>query len=127
MMMRIIYFVHSVKAREGVFCVVPVTYKSNFNLPCQCHVDDEPDMIGIEAEAGDAILFTENLRHGGSTNVSPKNRKILHVGYVSSWMVSQNISTMDVPAYLKKKTWERYDLEQRNLFRFRLQDQDFER
>ena len=75
-------------------------------LPYQCHVDDEPGMIGIEAEAGNAILFTENLRHGEFTNVSPKNRKILHIGYGSSWMVSQNISTIDEPPYLKRRTWE---------------------
>ena len=75
MMMRIIYFVHSVKAQEGVFCVVPGTYKSNFNSPYQCHVDDEPGMIGIEAEAGDVIMFTEDLRHGGFTNANQKTER----------------------------------------------------
>ena len=90
-------FVYSVKAQEGVFCVVPGTHESNFSSFYLCHVDDEPGMIGIEAEADDAILFTENLRHSGFTALSQKNRMTLHVGYGPSWMMSQNIFTMDEP------------------------------
>jgi ectoine hydroxylase-related dioxygenase (phytanoyl-CoA dioxygenase family) len=73
-------------------------------------------MIGLEVKAGDAILFTENLRHGGLTNRSDQVRKTLHVGYGPAWMMSQNISTMDEVPYLKPETWHRYDQGQRDLF-----------
>jgi ectoine hydroxylase-related dioxygenase (phytanoyl-CoA dioxygenase family) len=73
-------------------------------------------MIGLEVAAGDAILFTENLRHGGLTNRSRKVRKTLHIGYGPAWMMSQNHSTMDEPQYILPSTLARYDSEQKKLF-----------
>jgi ectoine hydroxylase-related dioxygenase (phytanoyl-CoA dioxygenase family) len=73
-------------------------------------------MIGLEARAGDAILFTENLRHGGLTNRSQQTRKTLHIGYGPEWMMSQNIATMDEPQYILPETLARYDAEQKRLF-----------
>ncbi len=74
-----------------------------------CSVDEEPGMIGLEVKAGDAIIFTENLLHGGLTNQSDQVRKTLHVGYGPAWMMSQNISSMDEVPYIKPETWNRYD------------------
>lgn len=115
MMVRMIYFPHDVSDEEGSFCVVPGTHKSNYNSPYQCGPDDEPNMIGLPVKAGDAILFTENLRHGGFTNKSTKTRKTLHVGYGPAWMMSQNIATMDEPQYILPQTLARYDEAQRKL------------
>ena len=39
--------------------------KTNLPSPHSNDPDEDPDMIGLEVKAGDAILFTENLRHGG--------------------------------------------------------------
>ena len=117
MMVRMIYFVHDVSNEQGAFCVVPGTHKSNFVSPYGDNPDEEPGMIGLEVKAGDAILFTENLRHGRLTNRSPQVRKTLHVGYGPAWMMSQNIATMDEPQYLKEETLMRYDVDQQNLFR----------
>ncbi|MEM7126043.1 MAG: phytanoyl-CoA dioxygenase family protein [Chloroflexota bacterium] len=117
MMVRMIYFVHDVDVDEGAFCVVPGTHKSNLSSPYS-HVppDEEPGMIPLPVKAGDAILFTENLRHGGFPNKSEKTRKTLHVGYGPFWMKSQNIATMEQDAFLLPETRERYDDEQRRLF-----------
>ncbi len=52
-------------------------------------------MTPVEVKAGDAILFTENLRHGGVPNLSGQVRKTLHVGYGPFWLKSQNIATID--------------------------------
>ena len=49
--------------------------------------DEEPGMVGLPVRAGDAVLFTENLRHGGLTNRSEQPRKTLHVGYGPVWML----------------------------------------
>lgn len=117
MMVRIIYFVHDVDVDEGAFCVVPGTHKSNISSPYTgMEPQDEPGMIPLPIKAGDAILFTENLRHGGFPNKSDKTRKTLHVGYGPFWMKSQNIATMEQDAYILPQTKERYDEEQRMLF-----------
>ena len=118
MMVRMIYFVHDVGAGEGEFCVVPATHKSNMQSPYEgSDPDKEPGMIGLPVKAGDAILFTENLRHGGLTNLSEQTRKTLHIGYGPYWMKSQNISTMDEEPNILPGTFARFDEEQRLLFR----------
>jgi ectoine hydroxylase-related dioxygenase (phytanoyl-CoA dioxygenase family) len=116
MMTRMIYFLHDVSSEQGAFCVVPASHKSNFKSPYTQNQDHEPGMIGLEVNAGDAILFTENLRHGGFTNRSAQTRKTLHVGYGPHWMMSQNISTMDEPQYLTEETRERLSPERLALF-----------
>ena len=117
MMVRTIYFVHGVTCDQGAFCVVPGTHKTNLPSPYGGDPHAEPGMIGLEVEAGDAILFTENLRHGGLVNRSDQVRKTLHVGYGPFWMMSQNVATMDEPQHITAETWERFSEEQRGLFR----------
>jgi hypothetical protein len=116
MMIRMVYFMQDVSAQQGGFCVVPATHKSNMPSPYRCDPQDEPGMIPLEVKAGDAILFTENLRHGGLPNLSNQIRKTLHVGYGPFWLKSQNIATMDQDPYILPQTMERYDDEQRELF-----------
>jgi hypothetical protein len=118
MMVRMVYFLHDVEPHQGTFSVVPATHKSNYNTPYQ-HIapDDEPGMIGLPVKSGDAILFTENLRHGGLVNRSEQTRKTLHVGYGPHWMMSQNIATGDEPHYVTATTRKRLTWEQNNLLR----------
>ena len=117
MMVRMIYFIHDVTNEQGAFCVVPGTHKSTLPCPYDNDPDVEPGMIGLEVKAGDAIFFTEHLRHGGLTNRSDQVRKTIHAGYGPYWMMSQNIATMDEPQYITSNTLARYTKEQRNLFR----------
>ena len=117
MMVRMVYFVHDVSNDEGAFCVVPGTHKSNFNCPYDSDPDVEPGMIGLEVKAGDAIFFTESLRHGGLTNCSTQPRKTLHVGYGPHFLMSQNIATMDELPYITDTTRDRLTDEQYHLFR----------
>ena len=118
MMVRMVYFLHDVGPDEGPFSVVPGTHKSNYNTPYpKSAPDDEPGMIGLPLKAGDAIFFTEHLRHGGLVNRSEKTRKSLHVGYGPPWMMSQNIATGDEPYYVTEETKKRLTPEQRELFR----------
>jgi hypothetical protein len=117
MMVRMVYFLHDVNIERGAFSVVPATHKSNYPTPYNTSdPDTEPGMIGLEASAGDAILFTENLRHGGLTNRSQVPRKTIHVGYGPPWMMSQNIATIDEPPYITDETRARLTDEQKLLF-----------
>ena len=118
MMVRMVYFLHDVGPGQGEFCVVPGTHKTNMASPYEgADPDTEPGMIGLSVKTGDAILFTENLRHGGLTNRSRQTRKTLHVGYGPFWMKSQNHSTMDEEPYILPSTFARYTQSQRMLFR----------
>ena len=115
MMVRMVYFLHDVTSEQGAFSVVPGTHKSAFAPPYNCDVDDEPGMIGLEVTAGDAIFFTENLRHGGLTNRSDQVRMTLHVGFGPAWMPAQNLATMDQPQHVLPATLARYDEAQATL------------
>eukprot|EP01052_Picozoa_sp_SAG31_P020122 SAG31_NODE_1499_length_8091_cov_2.089590_6_plen_141_part_00 len=118
-MVRMIYFIDDVKNEDGAFCVAPGTHKSNMAPPpdfAPVHPDYDPTMVGLEVRAGDAVLFTEALRHGGFTVTSGVPRKTLHVGYGPYWLMSQNISTMDEPPFLLEETYQRYTDAQRALF-----------
>ena len=118
MMVRMVYFLHDVSNEQGAFCVVPGTHKSNFDFPYDSNDPDrEPGVVGLEVQAGDAIFFTEALRHGGLTNRSTQVRKTLHVGYGPHFMMSQNIATMDELPYLTDTTRARLAPAQRDLFR----------
>ena len=118
MMVRMVYFVHDVGPGQGEFCVVPATHKSSMASPYEgANPDTEPGMMGLPVKAGDAILFTENLRHGGLANRSNQTRKTLHVGYGPFWMKSQNHSTMDEEPYILPGTFARLNDAQRLLFR----------
>ena len=118
MMVRMVYFLHDVSREQGAFCVVPGTHKGNFDCPYESRDPDvEPGVVGLEVKAGDAIFFTEALRHGGLTNRSAQVRKTLHVGYGPCFMMSQNIATMDEPPYLTDATRARLTAAQLDLFR----------
>ncbi|MDA0710098.1 MAG: phytanoyl-CoA dioxygenase family protein [bacterium] len=117
MMVRMVYFIHDVNEAQGAFCVVPGSHKGNLPCPYDNDPDLEPGMTGLAVEKGDAIFFTEHLRHGGLTNRSDQVRKTLHVGYGPYWMMSQNIATMDEPQFVTGETLARYSVDQRSLFR----------
>jgi ectoine hydroxylase-related dioxygenase (phytanoyl-CoA dioxygenase family) len=118
MMVRMVYFMRDVGPEDGPFCVVPATHKSNYPTPYGTSDSDaEPGMVGLPVKAGDAILFTEHLRHGGKSIRSGKTRKTLHIGYGPYWMKSQNIATMDEDQHILPATLARLTKEQRALFR----------
>jgi len=117
MMVRMVYFIHDCSNEQGAFCVVPGTHKTNLPSPHSDQPDEDPNMIGLEVKAGDAIFFTENLRHGGLINHSDQVRKTLHVGYGPYWLMSQNIATMDEQQHITPETFARLTEEQRDLFR----------
>ena len=117
MMVRMVYFIHDCSNEQGAFCVVPGTHKTHLPSPYSNNPDDDPSMIGLEVKAGDAIFFTENLRHGGLINRSDQVRKTLHVGYGPYWLMSQNIATMDEQQHITPETFARLTEQQRDLFR----------
>jgi hypothetical protein len=113
---RVIYALHDVPVENGPFSVVPGTHKANFFSPYEDDPTKEPGMVGIPMKAGDAIFFTENLRHGGLPNLLDTPRKTVHMMYSPVWVGSQSPAHWNKAPYITEETFARYDLDQRALF-----------
>jgi ectoine hydroxylase-related dioxygenase (phytanoyl-CoA dioxygenase family) len=72
-------------------------------------------MIGVPMEAGDALFFTENLRHGGLPNLLDTPRKTIHIMVCPRWATSQSPAHEDGDVYVSPAAWQRYSKEQREL------------
>ena len=74
---------------DGCFAVVPGSHKANFRRPFGDHPLDNPTLIPVAGEAGDAIVFTEALTHGSVLNVSGRPRRTIYfcysVGFMPDW------------------------------------------
>ena len=74
---------------DGCFAVVPGSHKSSFPTTFSADPEKHPSLIGVDAEPGDAIVFTEALTHGSLRNVSGRCRRSVFlcysVGYMPDW------------------------------------------
>ncbi len=116
LVIRVIYALHDISNDNGAFCVVPGTHKSNFFSPYGDDPTKEPGMLGIPMEAGDALFFTENLRHGGLPNLLDRPRKTIHLQIGPSWAGSQSPAHWNGNMYVSPEAWLRYSERQRALF-----------
>ncbi len=77
------------RVEDGCFAVIPGSHKSNFTRPFGDHPDDNPALVPIICEPGDAVVFTEALAHGSLVNTSGALRRTLFycysVGYMPDW------------------------------------------
>ncbi len=111
---RALYALHDVPIEQGPLCVVPGSHKSNYFSPYNSREPtEEAGMIPIPMEAGDAIFFTENIRHGGFPNLLDKPRKTIHLMISPSWVASQSPIHWDEHVYVSPEAWARYSEEQR--------------
>lgn len=71
---------------EGFVCV-PGSHKSNFKCPADITVDSPaPLVIAPDVHAGDVVIFTELLRHGGRAWKNTKEpRLVLYTRYGTSY------------------------------------------
>src|SRR6185503_7100796 len=74
-----------------------------------------PGMIPLPMEAGDALFFTENLRHGGYPNLLERVRKTVHLCYAPAWVGSQSPAHWDGVVHVTREAWARYSEQQRAL------------
>jgi ectoine hydroxylase-related dioxygenase (phytanoyl-CoA dioxygenase family) len=83
--MRVLYALHDINPEDGPLCVVPGSHKANLPSPYGDDPEREPMMVGLNMAAGDAIIFTENIRHGGLPVKGHRTRKTIHVAYYPLW------------------------------------------
>ncbi len=112
---RVLYALHDVPIENGPLCVVPGSHKSNFRSPYGNDPVQEPGMVPLPMEAGDALFFTENLRHGGYPNVSERVRKTVHICFTPAWVGSQSPAHWNGDVFVTPDAWSRYTDEQRAL------------
>jgi len=116
LVVRVLYALEDVPLENGAFCVVPGSHKSNFFSPYGDDPTKEPGMIGLPMEAGDALFFTENLRHGGLPNLLDRPRKTIHFQIGPVWAGSQSPAHWNGSPYVSPEAWSRYSEAQRALF-----------
>ena len=111
---RFLYALHDMPEDYGALCVVPGSHKSNYFSP---YADEqptaEPGMIPLPLKAGDAIIFTENLRHGGFPNLRDTARKSVHMMFSPRWAASQSPLHWNDKVYVSPEAWARYSEAQR--------------
>ena len=112
---RFLYALHDVPVENGPLCVVPGSHKSNFQSPYGGDPVREPGMVPLPMEAGDALIFTENLRHGGYPNVMERVRKTVHICFTPAWVGSQSPAHWNDDVFVTPEAWSRYTEEQRAL------------
>ncbi|MBA3687075.1 MAG: phytanoyl-CoA dioxygenase family protein [Planctomycetes bacterium] len=78
---------------DGCFAAIPGSHKSNFPRPWGNHPHENPPLVPVIADPGDAIIFSEAVAHGSMVNTSGRLRRTLYFCYSHSWMAdwgSQN-------------------------------------
>jgi ectoine hydroxylase-related dioxygenase (phytanoyl-CoA dioxygenase family) len=74
---------------DGCFAVVPGSHKAAFKRPWGDHPDENPALMAVPAQPGDAVIFTEALTHGSTVNRSGRPRRTVYfcysVGYMPDW------------------------------------------
>ncbi|MCE9591048.1 MAG: phytanoyl-CoA dioxygenase family protein [Planctomycetes bacterium] len=83
---------------DGFVCL-PGSHKSNFRYPDEITVDTpEPLVIAPKLRAGDVVIFTELLRHGGRNWQQPEPRMVLYTRYCTSY-ASWSVNYRALPEY----------------------------
>lgn len=86
---KVVFPIQNNRVEDGCFAVVPGSHKANFKRPFSDLPEDNPALVAIPGEPGDAIIFTEALTHGSMANVSGLPRRTLYycysVGYMPDW------------------------------------------
>jgi hypothetical protein len=115
MFVRVLYALHDLPVENGPLCVVPGSHKANYQSPYGADPLQEPGMLPLPMAAGDALFFTENLRHGGYPNVIDHVRKTVHLCFAPAWVGSQSPAHWDGGVFVTQEAWARYGETQREL------------
>jgi ectoine hydroxylase-related dioxygenase (phytanoyl-CoA dioxygenase family) len=77
------------RPEDGCFAVIPGSHKANFKRPWGNHPDENPALVPVMADPGDAIVFAEAIAHGSLVNTSGRPRRTIYycysVGYMPDW------------------------------------------
>lgn len=97
---KIGYALTDVGPENGPFAVIPGSHKSNFSVPGNLQLP----------EAGDAVLFSEDLTHGALVNHSDRVRRTIFISYAPAFHSSSNDQTATAPGFDERATPRQLEL-----------------
>jgi hypothetical protein len=100
------------------FVCIPGTHKASFPYPKELGIYDGFPVVNVPAKAGDVVVFTEALRHGGRKWTLDTPRRTVFVRYGTSY-ASWSPDHGPIEAYRDKVPVEVYELHQRCGFQAR--------
>lgn len=91
-LLTVIVALHDIGPGDGATMVIPGSHKSNLAHPLSGdyvagdRMDALPGAVEVHMQAGDALVFTDALMHGGSSRTSTHGeRRVVIVRYGPSW------------------------------------------
>lgn len=111
---KISYALTDVGVEDGCFAVIPGSHKSRFRNPLVGQIPDPTDPLvrPLPCEAGDAILFSEDLSHGAVENRGSMVRRTLFYSYAPAFQCAWGRSTEVAPGFEKRANTRRLELVQ---------------
>ncbi|GDY12043.1 hypothetical protein LBMAG53_09210 [Planctomycetota bacterium] len=73
------------RSEDGCFAAIPGSHKSSFRRPWGDHPQQNPALVPVIADPGDAIVFSEAMTHGSMVNTSGRLRRTLYFCYSQAW------------------------------------------
>lgn len=103
---KIGYALSDVGPGDGPFVVIPGSHKSNFAVPGSRELPqaDDPLVEPIPVQAGDAVLFSEDLTHGALVNGGDRVRRTIFVSYAPAFHSAWYGQTAPAPGFRDRAT-----------------------
>jgi hypothetical protein len=111
---KISYALTDVGIEDGCFAVIPGSHKSNFDNPLVGQVpdSDHPLVQPLPCEAGDAVLFSEDLSHGAVENRGNRVRRTLFYSYAPAFHCAWRDLAQVAPGFAERANPKRLELVQ---------------
>ena len=111
---KIGYALTDVDVEDGCFAVIPGSHKSNFTNPLVGHIPDpaHPLVQPLPCQAGDAVLFSEDLSPGAVENHRSKVRRTLFYSYAPAFHCTWHGLAMTAEGFEQRASPRRLELVQ---------------
>ena len=109
---KISYALTDVSVEDGCFAVIPGSHKSHFQNPLVGQIPNPEHSLvkPLPCEAGDAILFSEDLSHGALENLGSRVRRTLFYSYAPAFQSSWKQLTQVAPDFETRANPRRLEL-----------------
>ncbi len=109
---KIGYALTDVGPDNGPFVVIPGSHKGNFAVPGNLKLPDPADPLvePLTVQAGDAVMFSEDLTHGAMVNRSDRVRRTIFISYAPAFHSAWHNQTATAPGFEERATPRQLEL-----------------